>query len=480
MKTLNTFTFKKKCFACAVILIILLILVVVAQSQTWERVYEEELGISGARSVCQTKDNGFAITGLTWKQGGDGDLFIAKISHEGEMLWYKIYAKASQTSGQVIKETAKGDLIILARDFNGPNNPYFWLLKTNASGDTLWTKNFGDKVLAYCLDICPDSGYIFAGEQNRQSGGYNGYLVKTDKNGNLIWQKTLDRGTLNGAVRSIKAVEDGYIMLTSDWQLIKLNENGEIIWQKDYKTTYWGYGMCIGLTNDEGYILCGTKLSPESATPKSAIQVIKTDEKGNSIWVKCYTDSLRIYGSFIWQIDNGYLLVGERYDSSYTSCKTLIFQLNETGEIVWQKTFLGPYNNCTPCGAVPTADGGAIIVGFAQPGNGGRTYALKVDKNGNVGIKENKTAMNDFWLAQNYPNPFNISTTIQFSLPKDSYVELFVSNLLGQKVAMLVKEKKKAGNYTFIWQAENMASGTYLCALKTNDKIFVKKMILVK
>ena len=477
---MKTYTLKKKkrCFVYLVLLVLLVLLMVAkAKAQTWEKVYEE-LGISGARSVCQTKDNGFAITGLTWEQSSNGDLFIAKIDSWGKMLWYKIYQKAeAQTRSEAIKETAEGDLIILVYDDHDPNYPHFWLVKTNEFGDTLWTKNFGDKVEAHCLDICPDSGYILAGVQLQSRGSY---LIKTDQNGNLIWQKTLDSGTLDGTVRSIKAVEDGFIFLTADWQLIKLNENGELVWQKDYKTTSWGYGMRIGLTNDKGYILCGTMPSPESTTPKSAIQVIKTDEKGNSIWVKCYTDSLEIYSPFIWQIDNGYLLVGERQASSNAPSEILIFQLNETGEIVWQKTFLGPYNNCTPSGAVPTADGGAIIVGFAQPGNGVRAYALKVDKNGNVGIKENKTAMNDFWLAQNYPNPFNISTTIQFSLPKDSYVELFVSNLLGQKVAMLVKEKKKAGNYTFIWQAENMASGTYLCALKTNDKIFVKKMILVK
>ncbi|HPC36149.1 MAG TPA: T9SS type A sorting domain-containing protein [Candidatus Marinimicrobia bacterium] len=460
-------------------LMALLLLTTTAKAQTWEKVYEEELGISCAFGVCQTKDNGFAITGLTWKQSGNGDLFIAKIDSWGKMLWYKIYQKAeAQTKGQVIKETTEGDLIILAYDDHDPNYPHFWLVKTNEFGDTLWTKNFGNKVEAHCLDICPDSGYILAGAQ---WWDYDSYLIKTDKQGNLAWEKVIDSGTLNGTIRSVKALKDGFVFLTSDWQLIKLNETGEVVWRKDYKTTYWGYGMCIGLTNDEGYILCGTKLSPESATPKSAIQVIKTDEKGNSIWVKCYTDSLEIYSPFIWQIDNSYLLIGEKQASSNAPSEIMILLLNETGEIVWQKTFPGPYNDCAPCDAVPTADNGTIIVGYAKPSDGfGRTYILKVDKNGNVGIKENKTTMDDFWLAQNYPNPFNISTTIQFNLVKDSEVELAVYNLLGEKVTVLVKEKKKAGNYAFIWQAENIASGVYFCILKADKRVFSQKLVLMK
>ncbi|MCB2230820.1 T9SS type A sorting domain-containing protein [bacterium] len=91
----------------------------------------------------------------------------------------------------------------------------------------------------------------------------------------------------------------------------------------------------------------------------------------------------------------------------------------------------------------------------------------------------------DFSLAQNYPNPFNPTTTISYSLPRQSEVELIVLNVLGQKVVTLVDETKPAGTWNVVWDGSNshgekVASGVYFYRLVTDGQTQSRKMILLK
>ncbi len=86
----------------------------------------------------------------------------------------------------------------------------------------------------------------------------------------------------------------------------------------------------------------------------------------------------------------------------------------------------------------------------------------------------------DFRLNQNYPNPFNPNTTIKFSIPKSTGVNLNVYNLVGEKVAELVNEDLAAGNYSINFNSTNLSSGIYFYKIITSDFIESKKMILLK
>jgi hypothetical protein len=85
-----------------------------------------------------------------------------------------------------------------------------------------------------------------------------------------------------------------------------------------------------------------------------------------------------------------------------------------------------------------------------------------------------------FQLAQNYPNPFNPTTIINYELPITNYVDLSIYNTLGQKVATLVNEKRKAGIHQVTWDASGYASGIYYYKIETGEFQDVKKMILLK
>lgn len=85
-----------------------------------------------------------------------------------------------------------------------------------------------------------------------------------------------------------------------------------------------------------------------------------------------------------------------------------------------------------------------------------------------------------FTLSQNYPNPFNPTTTIEYSIPQNSFVNLKVYNVLGQEVASLVNQEQKASNYTVSFDASQLASGIYFYKIQAGNFSLTKKMLLLK
>ena len=92
-----------------------------------------------------------------------------------------------------------------------------------------------------------------------------------------------------------------------------------------------------------------------------------------------------------------------------------------------------------------------------------------------------------YYLSQNFPNPFNPQTTIEFSLPTTANVTLKIYNAMGQEQVTLLSEKRNAGKYKYVWDANEFVSGVYFYQLvaysaKATKKNFVetKKLILLK
>ena len=96
-------------------------------------------------------------------------------------------------------------------------------------------------------------------------------------------------------------------------------------------------------------------------------------------------------------------------------------------------------------------------------------------------IVENKNEHpKDFSLLQNYPNPFNPSTTIKYSIPQTSQVQIKIYDVLGNEIATLVSEEIPAGIYEITWSAESLPSGIYFYKLQAENFVETKKMVLMK
>jgi len=85
-----------------------------------------------------------------------------------------------------------------------------------------------------------------------------------------------------------------------------------------------------------------------------------------------------------------------------------------------------------------------------------------------------------FALYQNYPNPFNPITTIRFGLNETSHVTLKIYNLLGEEVTTLVDKQINPGIHSVDFDASGLPSGIYFYRLQANNRVKVRKMLLVK
>lgn len=131
----------------------------------WERTNGKELA-DEALSVQETSDRGYIIAGYTTLGYRNTDVYLIKVSKYGQLLWEKIYGGMKGDKGISVYETSDSGFIITGYTASfGPGSYNVYLIKTNKSGDTLWTKAFGgvsyDEGKSVLQTI--DGGYIIAG-----------------------------------------------------------------------------------------------------------------------------------------------------------------------------------------------------------------------------------------------------------------------------------------------------------------------------
>jgi len=97
-----------------------------------------------------------------------------------------------------------------------------------------------------------------------------------------------------------------------------------------------------------------------------------------------------------------------------------------------------------------------------------------------VGVEGNEEIIIDFALFQNFPNPFNPTTTIKYSVPRQSQVKLVIYNSLGEVMTTLVDQTKEKGNYVLKFNGENLSSGIYFYRMQAGEYSQVRKLILLK
>jgi hypothetical protein len=151
-------------------------------------------------------------------------------------------------------------------------------------------------------------------------------------------------------------------------------------------------------------------------------------------------------------------------------------------------------------GSVPSGGFQSVLLTFdaANLPEGNYTAQINITSNGgninipvtilvssSADVNENGNP-NSYSLEQNFPNPFNPNTTIRWSIPEGSNVQLKVYNLNGEEVATLVDDYRGPGSYQTIFDAaalnneSSLASGIYFYTLKTNNYSKSKKFVLLK
>jgi photosystem II stability/assembly factor-like uncharacterized protein len=275
-----------------------------------------------------------------------------------------------------------------------------------------------------------------------------GMLRSTD--GGITWDSV---SNINGGFAGLFISKAGNIFAATTSGLIRSKNNGQT-WDTLHSFLYFPYQF--GMNPVTGTLFIG--VDDISNTSSRALTFRSTDE--GDTWTLIDTTSNVI--DAIYGAPNGYMYAG----------KGEVYRSINDG-LTWSKFGAGlPINNTMQIEALVERNG----VLYA----GDRVWGLYSISTTPTGIRNEQQSDFSFRLNQNYPNPFNPNTVISYSLPSASNVKLIVYNALGQTIKVLGDEFKKAGNYSFNFNASDIPSGIYFYKLDAGQFSQIKKMILLK
>ena len=366
---------------------------------TFERTYGGTNSDEGLE-VEQTSDQGYIIAGSTRSFGaGEYDVYLIKTDSLGDTLWTKVYGGTDWDKAQSVQQTQDGGYIIggWTQSFgNGVSDAY--LIKTNASGDIVWTRTYGgtDGDDGQCVRQTSDSGYIFVGRTNSSGAGdFDVYLVKTDVSGDSMWAKTFGSAYIDFAVCVQQTSDEGYIIVGmngslagGDVYLIKTDSLGDSLWTRVYGGGNSDRGYFVNLTQDGGYIITGETSSYGAGG--SDVYLIKTDASGDTTWTKTYGGSASEAGVSVQQTqDGGYIITGRTQSYGAGEVDAYLIKTDSSGDTMWTRTYGGASYDWG-FSAQQTLDDGYIMAGYTQSFGAGSYdfYLIKTDQNGNVGVEE--------------------------------------------------------------------------------------------
>jgi hypothetical protein len=412
-------------------------------------------------SILQDSSNYVAVIG-TYSPTALNKLQLIKLDSTGNILWNETLESTTVSyyaggPGCLVKLLDGGFVIgggIV--DTSISNDPDATLYIFDKYGDTLWTKAYGDSVFQtfYQCNQTSDSGFICTGETCSNDIYGNALLVKTDKLGNVIWQKefglngkeeygesviqTSDGGYFIGGKRYTPSTENG------DFMLIKTDSFGNVTWQKFLGGAYDDFCSAVLEASDGNLVAAGGLVAydslPHGGLPFGQPYVVKYDTAGNLLWetligpIKFLT---AIY-SISETVDENLIGAGITFDDSGFYAMGLVVKLNDLGDSLFYNTYRNIYGHDSGgllCDLKQTNDNGYIAIGWIDPyapDTGDEdSWILKLDSNGceianclYTSSEDSKDLLQHFVC---YPNPTSNKITIEIP-----------SELLNQKVTVRI------------------------------------------
>jgi hypothetical protein len=284
-------------------------------------------------SFLQTTEGGYMMAGGWWSA------LIVKLDPTGNVQWATDYGASPPYS---IEQTTDGGYIVAGLN-GGVDQDDFWILKLDSEGNIQWSKTYGGGYsdVAYSIEQTTDGGYIVAGfTSSFGAGGGDVWILKLDSVGNIQWQKTYG-GPGDDRAYSVQQTSDGSYIAAgfstsfnvtgfSDGWVLKLDSNGNILWQKIYSGEPWNVEgiQSIQQTIDGGYIACGYN-GLQGGTCDA--WVLKLDGNGNVQWQKAYGGtSIDLANSIQQTMDGEYIASG--FTRSWGS-QVFLLKLDSNGEI---------------------------------------------------------------------------------------------------------------------------------------------------
>ncbi len=400
-------------------------------------------------TVLQTPDGGYMFGGYsssgiggnkTEDSRGLNDYWIVKTDAIGIEQWDRTIGGSGEDILQKILQTPDGGYLLAGNSASGISGDKtvsskgawdFWLIKIDASGFVVWQKSIGGNSDDRLNSIVAkeDGGYLIGG--NSRSGisgdktetglGYDDcWLVKTDQNGNIEWDKSFG-GDGNDDIAEICLTDDGNIILgadsesgisgnksevsvgMTDFWLLKIDYAGNIIWQNTIGGKKSDHVKSLGQTPDGGYIIGGISDSgiygdkTEKSIGSTDYWIVKINSTGSVLWQNTIGGTgSDVLNELALTSDGGFIASG--FSQSGISGDKIekigyfdawILKLDADGIIIWQKVLGG--NDYDGANAVcQVADGGYIVGAYSTSGiSGNKTVA--------------SYGLGDFWIIKFLP-----------------------------------------------------------------------------
>ena len=293
-------------------------------------------------NIQNTSDGNFITTGVVNFGFSDPryyDAYIAKLDTMGNVLWQKNYGGDYRQWTREVKETSDSGFIL--GGYNEPNGTAasisYYLVRTNSFGDTTWTRtydNSGYQQTGESVEQTTDGGYVIAGHSNSHFTYGVAFIIKTNSTGDTLWTKYLTELSTSRAYDVINAhngniIVSGYSKLNingcSQPFLVELDLNGNIIWFDIYEDGPCGWSYSVTKTNDNGYALFGMDNNSDG-------YLIKTDSLGTQLWHRKFNENSFISGYNVRQTtDNGFVMTGT---TGNMDINVLLIKTNENGDIL--------------------------------------------------------------------------------------------------------------------------------------------------
>lgn len=368
---------------------------------TFEKYLTEAVNQFG-KTVFQTSDNGYLISGKHGDSFNGKDLLVMKTDALGNEQWKLIFTGYSVSTAYIgaAIETSDGYYII-----SGNITPedywkkYAFLAKIDTDGQLVWTHTYEEaNNIQYINDLVesPDGGYLLVGnsyphiDYGEES---DVYLLKTTNDGQKEWSTTIGLNQYDEANSIVNTNDGGYAIagrsygasnITGTVFLLKINENGMSDWHRVYGFNCEN-GASVHLTADGGFIILGETYLLGNGS--SDLYLMKTDNLGTEQWFSTYGTVGMERGYSIDQADDGgFILCGTTKTTANAARENIyLLKTDESGTKMWSKIF-GGFNSDIGSDVMQNSDGGFTVVGTAnyQSDEPTSIYLIKTNRIGEL------------------------------------------------------------------------------------------------